>query len=122
MHTVYAIIQHMFVGYMMRSFSREKVLLVVQQRHAGYVWDPEQRMFVSAASPDPARDVVGGSVVASAGPSSSADGTGGLYSRGTGYCMAQLAWAGEALVVGEDGVEVPVQPPVLEVLQKANIQ
>jgi hypothetical protein len=43
-------------------------------------------------------------------------------SLGTGHAMAQLAWAGHAYTVGPEGLPVPVELPVLELLESRNVQ
>lgn len=40
-----------------------------------------------------------------------------LWPRGLGYCLLQLAWAGEAYVVGEDGTPLPLPAPALDHLR-----
>lgn len=40
----------------------------------------------------------------------------GLMSLGSGHALCQLAWAGAAFTVGEDGLHVPLDLPVLDTL------
>eukprot|EP00200_Dunaliella_tertiolecta_P014138 CAMPEP_0202394398 /NCGR_PEP_ID=MMETSP1127-20130417/93409_1 /ASSEMBLY_ACC=CAM_ASM_000462 /TAXON_ID=3047 /ORGANISM="Dunaliella tertiolecta, Strain CCMP1320" /LENGTH=1736 /DNA_ID=CAMNT_0048997019 /DNA_START=143 /DNA_END=5353 /DNA_ORIENTATION=- len=90
------------------GLNRERVLLMVAQRQKGYCLDSASGLFLP---PD-----------AGAANANSPSGNGAHAPRGAGYCMAQLAWAGEALMIGASGKLERLPEAALELMSASGVQ
>lgn len=68
-------------------FERTRVLLLVQRRRPGYTWHPPSQRYRCGGAEEE-----GGSCYDQ------------QQTPGSGHCLLQMGYPGEALVVGEDGL------------------
>jgi hypothetical protein len=98
------------------GLNRANVILVVADRHPGYRWDAAEAAFgaESSLAATWASGACMNATVSGQHPS--------LSSLGSGAALCQLAWAGEAFTLGDDGQPTPLDLPVLEHLEARKIE
>ncbi|KAL6753838.1 hypothetical protein V8C86DRAFT_421959 [Haematococcus lacustris] len=98
------------------GLKRDNIILVVQPASTGYRYSPEDTAF----SPEEAADLA--VPCPSPAAASGSEQSSGPQTAGSGHVLCQMAWAGEAFVLQEDGLPQPLPLPVFEHLAAHKVE
>ncbi|KAL6752576.1 hypothetical protein V8C86DRAFT_2751570 [Haematococcus lacustris] len=98
------------------GLKRDNIILVVQPASTGYRYSPEDTAF----SPEEAADLA--VPCPSPAAASGSEQAAGPQTAGSGHVLCQMAWAGEAFVLQEDGLPQPLPLPVFEHLAAHKVE